>query len=212
MHVLRDPRDPNGVSNQLHPIHHPRCKLVSLRVTIHMDLLRAARDNENRYLSGLEQARLLDIHVPDIEDPPIGFQTRGRVLLRQRGVDLELCGREPELERVCIALDVGIQHLGEDVFAHFAEEGFDLERGVHFAETLDDEGGFVFGKEAGNAVGDAAGGADEGVLRFVVVGAKREETLHERGGVTEGIPGFTESGVAVERHVCSGAEKERIIS
>ena len=212
MHILRDPRDPNGVRNKLHPIHHPRCKLVGLRVTVHMDLLRAARNNENWYLPRLEEARLLDVHVPDIEDPPIGFQTRGRVLLRQRGVDLELCRREPELERVCIALDVGIQHLGEDVFAHFAKEGFDLERGVHFAETLDDEGGFVFGEETGNAVGDAAGGTDERVFGFVVVGAKREEALHKRGGVTEGIPGFTESGVAMEGYVCPGAEKERIIS
>jgi hypothetical protein len=29
---------------------------------------------------------------------------------------------------------------------------------VHFAELLYDHGGFVFGEEAGDAVGDAAGG------------------------------------------------------
>ena len=207
MHVLRDPRDPNGIGDELHPIFHPRRKLVGFRVTIHMDLLRAARDNKNRYFPRLKQARLLDIHVPDIEDPSIGFQTRGRVLLRQRGVDLELRSREPELERVCIALDVCVQYLGEDVFAHFAEEGLDLERGIHFAETLDDKGGFIFGEEAGDAVGDAAGGADQGIFGFVVGRAEREEALHEWGGVAEGVPGFTESGVTVEGYIGAGAER-----
>lgn len=212
MHILRNPRDPDGIRHELDPILHPSRQLVGLHVAIHMDLLRAAGDDENRYLPRLEQARLLDIHVPDIEDPPIGFQTRRRVLLRQRGVDLELGGREPEPEGVGVAFDVCVQHLGEDVFAHLAEEGFDLEGGVHFAETLDDEGGFIFGEEAGDAVGDAAGGADEWIFGFVVVGAEREEALHERGGVAEGVPGFAESGIAVKGYVCAGAERWKVIS
>lgn len=116
--------------------------------------------------------------MSDIQDAAIGFQARGRVLLRQRGVDLELRGREPELQRVRVALDVRVQDFGEDPFAHLAQEGLDLEGGVHFPEAFDHGRGLVFGEEAGDAVGDAACGGDQGVFGFVVVVAEGEEALH----------------------------------
>ncbi len=133
-----------------------------------MHLLCAARDDEHGDFAGLEHARGEDIDVADVEDAAVGLEARGRVLLRQCAVDLELGGREPELEGFGVAFYVSVQDLGEYVFAHFAQKGLDLEARVHFAELFDNHGGFVLGEETGDAVGDAAGGRNEGVLGFGV--------------------------------------------
>ena len=170
-----------------------------------MHLLRAARDNKDGDLARLEHARGQDVDVADIEDAAVGFQARRRVLLGQRAVDLELGGGQPELEGIAVAFDVGVEYLGQYVLAHFPEERLDLEGRVHFAELLDDHGGFVFGEKAGDAVGDAAGGGDEGVFRLGVGGSEGEEGLHEAVGVAEVAPGFFPARVFVDGYVCTGA-------
>ena len=81
---------------------------------------------------------------------------------------MELGSRKPELESFGVSPDVGVEDFREDVFAHFAQKGLNLEGRVHFAEFFDDAGAFVFGKEARYAIRDDAGGGDEGIFRFIV--------------------------------------------
>jgi hypothetical protein len=101
-------------------------------------------------------------------------------LMHKCGVDLELGGREPSLEDLDIALDVSLEDLRKDVGAHLGKEGLELEVRIHFAEFLDDLGSLVLGKEACHTIGNAARGADEGVLRLVVDALQAEDTLHQR--------------------------------
>lgn len=168
VHVLGHARHPNRIRHQLHLILHASSQLVRLCIAVHMDLLGAARDDEHGYFSRLQHTCGQYVHVSNVEDAPVRLQACRSVLLGQRGVDLELRGREPQPERVGIAFDVSVKHFREDVFAHFAQKRLDLERGVHFSELFDHPGGFVFGEEARHSVCDATSGGDKRILRLVV--------------------------------------------
>lgn len=168
VHILWHSGNTDGVSDLLHLILHARSKLASLLVAIDMDLLRPAHDDEHRDIARLQHAGVQNVNVTDIQDSAVRLETVLGVLVHQRGVDLELSGREPELENLDITLDVGVQNLREDVLAHFLQEGLELEAGIHFTELLDHHGSLVLGEKAGDAVGDGAGGGDERVFGLVV--------------------------------------------
>lgn len=108
--------------------------------------------------------------------------------MHERRVNLELGCREPRLQDFNIALDVSLEDFRKDVGAHFGKERLELEVRVHFAEFLDDLGSLVLGEEACYTVGDAARGADEGVLRLVVNALQAEHALHHRRRVAEVLP------------------------
>lgn len=168
VHVLGHARHPNRIRHQLHLILHASSQLVRLCVAVHVHLLRAACDDEHGYFSRLQHSCGQYVHVSNVEDAPVRLQACRGVLLGQRGVDLELRGREPQLERVGVAFDVSIQHFGEDVFAHFSQKWLDLKRRVHLSELFYHLGRFVFGEEAGHSVCDATSGGDKRILRLVV--------------------------------------------
>lgn len=69
--ILGCPRHSDGIIHQLHFIFHARGQLIRLRVAVHMHLLRAGREDEDRDSARLEHARCRDIHVPDVEDTAV---------------------------------------------------------------------------------------------------------------------------------------------
>ena len=202
--IFRRPRDPNGISNQLYSILHPGRQLLRLRVPVHVDFLRAAADDEDGDLAGFEHAGRKDVDVPYVEDAAVRYQSGGPILLREGGVDLIWWGGQPEFERLVVAFDVSIQDLRKDVLAHFADEGFDLEGRVHFTKLLDDSSGFVFGEETCDAVGNAAGGGDEGVFGFVIARFEREDGLHDPVGIFKVFPYLVKLGIFVQGDVRAG--------
>lgn len=155
-HILRNPRHADHIRNLLHLIVQSRRQLPRLDIAVRVHFLRPRRDQENRNLARIENLRGHDIHVSDVEDAPVGFEARLRVLLHQRRPDLVLRRAQPQLQRLSVALHERIQNLWQNILSQLLQEGLELERGVHFAELLDDHCGLVFSEEAGYAVGDAA--------------------------------------------------------
>jgi hypothetical protein len=163
-HVLGHPRHANGVCDLLHLVVHAGRQVARLDVLVYMHLLRAARDDEDGNVTGLDDARRKDVDVPDVEDAAVALEAGGRVLLHECLVHLVLRRAEPELQRLRVALDVRVQHLGQDVLAHLLQEGLDLEARVHLTELLNHHGRLVLCEEAGHAVGYGARRRDQRVL------------------------------------------------
>ncbi len=205
IYILRDTGNANGIRNLLDLIVHSRREVAALRVTVHVHFLRPAGEDEDGDFAWFEELSVEHVDAADIDDFAVRHESCRLVLLHECCVDGVLCCGEPLLEHLCVALDVGVEHLGENVFAHFSEEGLHLEVGVHFAELLDDHCGFVFGEEAADAVGDAARRGDEGVVGFVVDGFHAEEALGEFGVVFPFSPDFFVFCVFVESYVGSRA-------
>ena len=174
-----------------------------------MYLLSSACHDEHGDVTWFKHSSVQNINMSDVENFAVRFQTGFGVLFHERGVDLELCGREPKLEDLDVAFDIGIEDFREDVLAHIPQEGFELEVGVDFAELLDYLGGLVLGEEAGEAVGDGAGGGDERVLGFFVGVAHAVDALEELGIFFEVVPRLSPRGVFVESDVGAGAEDVR---
>ena len=173
-----------------------------------MNFLCPTADDEDRYLSWFEHAGREYIHVPNVKYAAIRFEAGSSVLLGQGRVNLVLRGREPELERFGVTFYVGVQNFREDIFAHFTEERFDLEGGVHFTELFDDSSSFVLSEKASDAIRDAAGCGDKSVFRLVVSRLEGEEGLHDSVGIFEVCPCLVEFGIFVQRNVGSGTYNE----
>lgn len=201
IHVFGHPSDADGVSDELNAILHAGGEFVGLDVAVDVHFLRAAGDDEDRDVARFEEAGGEDVDVADVEDAAVGFQAGDGVLLREGGVDLELGGGEPELEGFDVALDVGVQNLGEDVFPHLPQKGLDLETGVHFPEFLDHARRLIFREKVGEAIGDASCSRDQRILRFIVRRFEREERLHQAAGVLEIAPRLLPGGVFVDGDV-----------
>ena len=173
-----------------------------------MNFLCSTADDEDRYLSWFEHAGREYIDVPNVKYAAIRFEAGSSVLLGQGRVNLVLRGGEPELKGFDVTFDVGVQNFRENVFAHFAEERFDLEGGVHFTKLFDDSSSFIFGEKASDTIRDAAGCGDKRVFGLVVCRFKGEEGLHDSVGIFEICPCLVEFGIFVQRNVGSGTYTE----
>ena len=171
-----------------------------------MNLLCTTADDEDRYLSWFKHAGREYIDVPNVKYAAIRFEAGSSVLLGQGRVNLVLRGREPELEGFGVTFYVGVQNFRENVFAHIAEEGFDLEGRVHFTEFFDDSSRFVLGEEASHAICDAAGCGHKRVFGLVVSRFKGEEGLHDSVGIFEVCPCLVEFRIFVQSNVGSSTK------
>lgn len=158
----------DGVSDQLDLIFHARSQLIGFLVAIDMNLLSAASDDEDRDVTWIQHTCVQDINMPDVEDAAIGFQSGCRILLRKGSVYVKLGIRKPELQSLDIALHVSVQDFRQDVLAHFAQERFDLEIGVHLSELVDDHCVLVLREESRNTVRYVSCSSDQRIFGFVI--------------------------------------------
>lgn len=203
--ILGQTCDTNGVSDLLDLVFHTRSQFTSLLAPVNVHLLCAAHDDEDWNVTRFKQTCVEDINISDIHNTTVRLETLCGVLLHQCGVNLVLGSRQPLLEDLDITLDIGVQHLGQNVIAHLCQEWLDLEGRIHLTELLDDHGHLVLSEETGDPVRDTTGGADEWVLGFGVGALKGEETLHGLAVITELSPRLLPLGVLVEGDIYTSA-------
>lgn len=197
--------DTDGVRHQLHLILHAGGELARLCVAVDVHLLCPAGDDEDGDFTRVQHACADNVDVADIEDLAVRLEAGGEVLLRQGLVHGVLRLGKPELERLNVTLDVGVEDLGQNVFAELLQEGLRSEAGVHCAELLNDLGRLVLGEPSSNLVRDESRGLDEGVFGFAVDLAGAEESLGELVRVLELVPCLLPGSVLVDRDVGAGA-------
>ena len=210
--VFGNAGDADSVGDKLDLVLHTSSELVCLGVAVHVDLLCSAGNDENRDITRVKHPCPQNVHVPDIQDTAIRFHAGLQVLLRKSLINGVLRSRQPELQSLCVALDVSVQDFWENVFAKLLQEGLNGKVGVHGAELLNDLCGLVLGKEASDTVRDAAGSGDKRVLRLFVLALHGEDALDKLVGVAEVSPRLLPSSILVQRKVRSSSASVRQFS
>lgn len=118
--VFRYSRHTDGICDELNLILHTGSELVRLCVSVDVDFLGTAGDDEDGDIAGIKHAGVSDVNVSDIQDFAVGLQSGSGVLPREGFVDVVLGFREPELECLAVTLDVGVEDFGKDVFTQIA--------------------------------------------------------------------------------------------